>query len=293
MTRHAYRMIGNLVGGKRRAGGVTPAYLARADGNLAFIEAQGGIRDGMRVLELGTGWVHWEALFLRCFYEVEVLVFDVWDNRQFDGFIAHARGLREALDSLHFRGQERHQRAAALLERVLASRDFAQAYAVLGFSYLIEPTGSLDRIGTGSLDLIFSSDVMEHIPSESLPSLAQGFARVLRPGGMVSQQIVPSDHLCIYAKSAHPKAYLEFSDAHWSRWFENGVQYQNRWQPSDFRRLFNDTGLEILAEEIIGRTDTSALQIAPRWRDYTRADLDTTVIRMIARRPEHRLGDQA
>ncbi|MFY7744445.1 MAG: hypothetical protein ACOVQY_03415 [Erythrobacter sp.] len=42
--------------------------MTRADQNLAFIEQHGGIRDGMKVLELGTGWVHWEALFLRAFY---------------------------------------------------------------------------------------------------------------------------------------------------------------------------------------------------------------------------------
>lgn len=59
VTKSAYRTIGNMIGGKRRAGGVQSHYLDRADQNLAYIEQHGGIRDGMRVLELGTGWVHW------------------------------------------------------------------------------------------------------------------------------------------------------------------------------------------------------------------------------------------
>jgi SAM-dependent methyltransferase len=284
-TKTVYRKIGNLVGGKRRAGRVRSHYLSRADQNLAFIEQHGGIRDGMRVLELGTGWVHWEALFLRAFYEVEATLFDVWDNRQFGGFLTHVNALRAALPTLTDRGAERTARAAALLDQVATSRNFEEAYAILGFTYLLSPDGSLNSIADGSLDLVFSSDVMEHIPHDSLPVLAASLHRVVKPGGLVAQQIVMADHLCIYAKSAHPKAYLQYSDSEWARWFENEVQYQNRWQQSDFRKLFKEAGFEIISEAIIGRADTSKLKIARRWADYSREDLDATVTRMLVRRP--------
>jgi hypothetical protein len=284
-TKAAYRQIGNVVGGRRRAGGVQPHYLARADQNLAYIEQHGAIRDGMKVLELGTGWVHWEALFLRAFYEVEATVFDVWDNRQFRGFLAHAQALREALPILTDRGPERHARADDLLARVTRCTSFAEAYTLLGFTYLLSPDGSLDTLADDSLDLVFSSDVMEHIPDESLPALAASLARVVRSGGMVAQQIVPLDHLCIYAKTAHRKAYLQYSDAEWSRWFENEVQYQNRWQQSDFRELFKRAGFDVVSEEIVASVDTASLKIAPRWSDYPREDLDATVTRMLARVP--------
>jgi SAM-dependent methyltransferase len=282
-TKTAYRKIGNVIGGKRRAGGVQSHYLQRADQNLAFIEEHGGIRDGMKVLELGTGWVHWEALFLRAFYEVEATVFDVWDNRQFDGFLTHVHALRAALPTLTDRGAERRARAEALLDRVARTNSFDEAYAILGFTYLLSPDGSLDALGDDSLDLVFSSDVMEHIPDESLPVLAASLARVVRPGGLVAQQIVPSDHLCIYAKKAHRKAYLQYSDSEWARWFENDVQYQNRWQQCDFRELFKRAGFEIVSEAIIDRADTSGLRIAPRWSGYPREELDATVTRMLVR----------
>lgn len=284
-TKAAYRRIGNVIGGKRRAQGVQPHYLTRADQNLAFIEQHGGIRDGMRVLELGTGWVHWEALFMRAFYEVEATVFDVWDNRQFDGFLTHVNALRAALPGLTDRGPDRTAKARGLLERVAACSNFEEAYAILGFTYLLAPDGALDAIPDRSLDLVFSSDVMEHIPHDSLPELAASLARTVRPGGLVAQQIVPSDHLCIYAKDAHRKAYLQFSDKQWARWFENDVQYQNRWQQSDFRKLFKHAGFEIVSEAIIGRADTSDLRIAARWAGYSREDLDATVTRMLVRRP--------
>ncbi len=284
-TKAAYRQIGNIIGGKRRARAPQSHYLSRADRNLAFIEQHGGIRDGMKVLELGTGWVHWEALFLRSFYEVEARVFDVWDNRQFEGFLTHVRTLKTALPSLTDRGPERRARAEDLLGRVAQCRSFEEAYAILGFTYMLSPDGSIDALADDSLDLVFSSDVMEHIPDESLPVLARSLARVVRPGGMVAQQIVPRDHLCIYAKKAHGKSYLQYSDSEWARWFENDVQYQNRWQQSDFRELFKRSGFEIVSEVIVNRDDTSGIKIADRWSAYPREDLDATVTRMLVRVP--------
>lgn len=252
---------------------------------MPYIEQHGGIRDGMTVLELGTGWVHWEALFLRIFYEVEAVLFDVWDNRQFKGFLTHVNALKAALPTLTDRGAERLAHAEMLLARLAECTCFEQAYEILGFTYLVVPDGSLDALDDNSLDLVFSSDVMEHIPDESLPTLAGSLHRIVRPGGMVAQQIVPSDHLCIYAKDAHRKSYLQFSDQEWSRWFENGVQYQNRWQQCDFRELFQRTGFELVSEAIVARVDTSDLGIAERWASYSREDLDATVTRMLVRVP--------
>ena len=94
-TRKAYRWIGNRVGGKARSQWIKPSYLQRAHENLRFIEQRGAIADGMQLVELGTGWVHWESLFTRMFYDVKITLFDVWDNRQFGGFIHHAQQLRD------------------------------------------------------------------------------------------------------------------------------------------------------------------------------------------------------
>jgi len=239
----------------------------------------------MRVLELGTGWVHWESLFTRMFYEIDATLFDVWDNRQFDGFRTYATALREALPALSSRPAAQRERAADLLDRVLTRRSFEEVYAMLGWRYLIDAEGRLDAIADHSIDLVYSSDVMEHIPETTLPTLAASLRRILAAGGHASQMIVEADHLCIYDREAHPKTYLRFDDRTWKRWFENDVQYVNRWQHSDFVRLFEDAGFAFVAEEIAGSSDTSAIEIADRWRNYAKADLDATITRLLAKAP--------
>jgi hypothetical protein len=215
------------------------------------------------------------------FYDVEVIAFDIWDNRQFDGFMLHARALREQLPLRTDRVSAALVRADELLGQVLACKSFEAAYEVLGIRYMIDSDGRLDAVNTDGVDLVYSSDVMEHIPESTLPRLADSLRRILREGGHVSQQIVQADHLCIYDRKVHAKNYLRYSERAWKLRFENDVQYVNRWQHSDFLRLFHAHGFRVVDEEIVSRADTSQIAVAPRWRSYDRNDLDATVTRLL------------
>ena len=144
--------------------GIEPGYVERADGNLRFAEKHGAIADGMRVMELGTGWVHWEALFTRLFYEVEVVLFDVWDNRGFDGFRNYAATSPSGFPGSKPATAAAREKAIALLGRVLECADFDEVYRLLGWRYVIDAEGRLDALADNSLDLVFSSEVMEHMP---------------------------------------------------------------------------------------------------------------------------------
>ncbi|MGX7951732.1 methyltransferase domain-containing protein [Tsuneonella sp. HG249] len=280
-TRRAYRRLGNAIGGQARSRKIKANAVGKADRSLRFMESHGAIRDRMRLLELGSGWVHWEALFARCFYDVEIILFDMWDNRQFAGFRHHAAALRDAIPSLTTRRPEAREEAVALLSRVIDCADFSEVYRLLGWRYLVDAGGRLDAVTDGSVDLVFGSDALEHVPAERLPELVEDFRRILRSGGLVAQHIVVADHLCLYDPAAHRKAYLGYTDNQWQRWFDNGVQHINRWQLSDYVRLFRDHGFTVLAQEIVTSADTAPLAIAPRWRHYDKTDLDACFTRLL------------
>lgn len=279
-TRSAYRLFANQVGGRQRRRAVRSGYINRAQENLAFVEAQGGIRDGMRVLEIGTGWVHWEALFTRLFYDVELVLFDVWDNRQFDGFINYSRQLRTRLAAEVPRPADQIARAEALLDKIIACGSFDEFYALVGARYVLEPSGSMAAIADKSIDLAISSDVLEMIDARALPAVASDIFRVLKQGGLTTHQIVFGDHLRIYDRAVHPKQYMAFTDRQWLRWFENEVQYTNHWQHSDFVRLFKEAGFEFSDERIVESCDSATLALAPRYAGYDRKDRDACVTRL-------------
>lgn len=284
-TKSLYRGIGNHFGGKSRASGISPHYISRAHTNLLAIEQAGGVADGMQLLEMGTGWVHWESLFTRLFYDVRVILFDVWDNRQFDGFHRYVVELRGRLAKEVDRPPEAIARAEALLDELATLDGFDAVYQRLGFTYLIDPVGSLAKVPSQSVDLIISSDVLEHVPASAVTISIGDMARVLKPGGLAAHQIVPSDHLVIYDRSANGKNYIRYTDAQWKRWFENDVQYFNRIQRPEWVRLFREAGFEIVVDEIVSSTDISGITPSASFAGCSREDLAATVTRLIARKP--------
>src|SRR5215510_6746415 len=82
-ARSLYRVLGNWLGGRRRALDQMPAhYFERAQRNVTWCLKYAPLQPSDLVLELGTGWVHWEALTLRLFFDFQAVLYDVWDNRQ-------------------------------------------------------------------------------------------------------------------------------------------------------------------------------------------------------------------
>ena len=284
-TRRAYRAIGNRIGGRKRAARINPSYIRRASENLAWLEQALDIAPGMTILELGTGWVHWESLFTRLFHPVRIVAMDVWDNRQFDGFRRYCEDLATRLDTEVPRPEGERQAARALLQRIARCPDFETVYRELGMRYVVEPSGRLNFQETGSVDAIISSDVLEHVPAEAFQTLVEDMFRVLKPGGVSSHQVVPADHLCIYDRSAHPKNYLRYSNRTWRAFFQNEVQYVNRLQASQIRAMFERAGFEDIRLEVTERAPLGDLPLAAEFAGLDRDDLECAVFRMAARKP--------
>jgi hypothetical protein len=284
-TRRGYRWLGNRVGGSTRAKRLPAHYIRRADQNLRAIEALGAVGDGARIMELGTGWAHWEALFTRLFHDVDAVLFDVWDNRQFAGFMTYARELRHRIADEVDRPAAAIARAQALLDSIADCPSFDHVYDRLGFRYVIGPDGSLDALADNSLDLIVSSDVLEHVPVDAMPVLADAMRRVLRSGGTSAHQIVEADHLCIYDRKVHTKNYLRYSDRVWNAVFANQVQYFNRMQHGEIRDVFVRAGFAVTGEDVISRCDLRSITVDQRFAHCSRDDLEATVTRLIVRKP--------
>src|SRR5262245_41952613 len=133
-TRSFYRRLGNRFGGNRRTRGRMPSYYAdrlkwmlQLSGNHHFV------RNGDRILELGTGWLHWEAISLRLFFEIEAVLFDVWDNRQLGGLKNYLQQLRPMLDHGFELSSEEVERAQSIIDSVLQVDSLSKLYDLLGF----------------------------------------------------------------------------------------------------------------------------------------------------------------
>ena len=287
-TRWAYRRLGNLALSRMRvADGLPDRYLDRARRLLATCEAHNVLRPGDAVLELGTGWVHWEALVLRLFHDVEVTLYDVWDNRLLSAFRCYADQLDAHLDTL---GQElgfdagRVRVARERLHAACCAESFDEVYDALDMRYVVEPAGMLDGLPQERYTLVVSADVLEHVEAATLPAYLTGMLALLRPGGYSLHQIDLVDHFHYFDPSCSPKHFYRYDDRTWRRRWDSAVQYVNRVQRPAWLDLFEQAGLQLLHEQRVSEP-MGDLPLAGAFRSLSQQDLDCQQTILLHRRP--------
>ena len=284
LMRTFYRRLGNAVGNKRRASETMPTYYAERLKRMLRLQKEHNIlSSGDRILELGTGWLHWEALTLRLFYDIEAVLFDVWDNRQLGGLQNYVRQLRSMLSDGFGVSATKLKRAQSIIDEILMVQSFNELYELLGFKYVVENSGSLSQFQDASFQLVVSGGVLEHVNRETLPVLISETQRILIPGGWAVHSIDTADHLEHYDGTVSPKLYLSFSEATWKYLCENKVQYINRMQRGEWLDLFKANGFELIEEEA-RRVDIGKLNLADRFVHMDKGDLECTVLRLALQR---------
>jgi SAM-dependent methyltransferase len=283
-----YRALGNAVASRgRERGGLPHYYLDRAGRFLDHIRRHQAVWDGAHILEVGTGWMHWESLVIRSFFEVQATLFDVWDNRQFRAFKAYAaRFAQRALAEMDLDPAEQ-RRVRQVCSVIQDAVSFDEVYAALGFRYVVDAGGTLRQLETESFDFVFSYNVLEHVEASAVPSLVADFARVLKPGGICLHSIDLTDHLVTFARVRHIslKQYLRYSDETWKRFFENRVQYFNRLQRPAWLEAFQRAGFEVL-DEAAEACSIDSLRVAQVYGDIEQRDLECKRLTTVHRKPK-------
>jgi len=284
--RRLYRIMGNLAGNRRRGTTSIPSYYLERIKRLLRLQGQYGlVHDGDRILELGTGWLHWEALTTRLFFDIEAALFDVWDNRQLAGLKNYVAQLGAILRAGHLGVSALESaRAESLIQTIMKVDSFEELYKLLNFEYVIESAGSLNQFPKESFQLIVSGGVLEHVDREAVPHLLRETFRVLKPGGWAMHSIDTQDHLSHYDGTVSKKKYLSFSEREWSYLFENKVQYINRLQRGEWVELFKAAGFELVDEDS-WRVELGQLKLAKRYEHMARGDLECSVLRVLFRKP--------
>jgi hypothetical protein len=289
-TKKLYRFLGNTVGQERRVqAGLPASYVDRARWIVSLFGKYNLAREGARFLELGTGWVHWESTVLRLFYDAEATLFDVWDNRQLEALKAYFSEFRDVFDNEFKNLSIKPEQARDLLNVIISVESFTELYNLLGFQYVVEPTGSLHNLERQAYDACFSYNVFEHIDRAIVSDYIKDLFMLLKPGGYSFMHIDIRDHLAYYDRKVSGKNYLKYSDQAWERFFANDVQYFNRIQRQEWLTLFRQAGFEIVEEE--SQFLPVQVKINEQYQTLDRQDLECTGMDLVHRRPlEHRVN---
>ena len=222
---------------------------------------------GRTILEIGSGWFPVIPILYIILGAPRVVMSDL--NRYMDdGTFRSARDyIRQNADRVADRLQIDPLHIVDVLEG-------ANTLADLGLDYRV-PFDTRDQ-PSGSMDLITSRTVLEHIPADALAGLLPDWARLLSADGVMAHAIDMSDHFEHSDKTISRVNFLCFSARVW-RLINAASDYQNRLRHSDFLSLFARHNLDVLAlktdTDDRARRDLARLELAPPFDRMSPDDL--------------------
>src|SRR5579871_3333117 len=214
---------------------------------LRHLAAIGVSPEGKRILELGPG-VNLAPQLVMASMGAEMSVADrflvPWDDDYHPAFYRAFRQL--------WRGP------AAAIDTVLRSGGHSPKV----ISCLASPAEELSAIATGSIDVVISNAVLEHV--YSIPLVCREMARITVPGGTNLHQIDFRDH----RDFARPLEFLTMPDEKFQQKFDwRHGECGNRWRPSEVRLAFEQAGFSTIAMDANMQADPGYFQkLLPRLR---------------------------
>jgi hypothetical protein len=231
-----------------------------------------------KVLEIGTGWYPLVPLGLYLCGAKSVTTVDLRPHFRPDLWYTMIRRLAEwdAEGRLEVALPEMDRQRWGEIKGFSLDGDLAGLLKRLPIRFCIGDATRLD-LEAGSMDLIFSNNVFEHIPRRILLPILKENRRLLRPSGILSHYIDLTDHYFYSDPAIHPWHFLKYSPRQWSR-IENRFQSQNRLRVGEYRSLFAEAGLQILSEENEAG-DPEVLRLAILHPDFQDLPFDETLVR--------------
>lgn len=279
LSKRVYREIGNTFVAKKRKKAKIDSYIKRGKLLFSLCEKYHVVKENDKLFEIGTGWMHWYSLYIRLFYNVNMTMMDVWDNRQLEALKASFFKVYELSEGIS------RQKYLHDIDFIVNVDSFKKLYDKFNLNYVIEDKGSLSQFPSNYFNCIFSFHVLEHVPKEYTNDLANNIYRILKPGGFSIHQIGIDDHLSHYDKRESSMNYLRYSDTIWKIFFQNEVQYFNRLLMSDWIDIFGQEGLS-LREKIPEFANIDSLQIHSKYQRYTKEDLSCENLTIVHQKPK-------
>jgi SAM-dependent methyltransferase len=241
------------------------------------------------VLEIGAGWNPVVGVLFSLLGARRVVLLDV------RRFLTRA-GVRDVLDQMTAAlpgiAEATTTDADALsarLRAMAAAESPAGALAAGGIEYLAPARAEATGLPDGSIDLVYSTCVLEHVPAADLPEQFRETARILAPGGLAYHIVDFSDHFAHGDPSLPRLNFLRYGDRTW-RWIgQHRLFHLNRLRAPEVERLATGAGLRIVhVERQVHPEDVTfvqSLDLPDRFRGMAAADVAIHLVHLLVEKP--------
>lgn len=286
---HLRRLKDRTLGYKREPGKDTNTI---RDG-LVMIDWVGSL-SGATVLEVGSGWQPMIPVLLSLAGASRVYLTDLHQLMRPDTFCAALEAIRENRLEIAAR---LGIAAAAVDHATRECPNMQDRLRELRLSYLAPCDTRNLTLPAGSVDIVMSRAVLEHIPPGIIAGIFEESRRILRPGGLMLHLVDHSDHWSHRDPSITPMNFLLYPDWEFRVTYLNAQNYQNRLRHSQYVAMLRAAGFALEREE---RTVDAAcveavtrMRVAQQFRRFSPEDLATTESILLGRSQEAVMAEES
>jgi SAM-dependent methyltransferase len=235
---------------------------------------------GKRIVEIGTGWDAVNAFMLYVFGARTIYTYDHVPHLRFDLAMSVVKQLRVLLPEIaDISGIDRMllERRVDALERASSLPKLLETASIV---YVAPGDAAKTGLPDGSVDVIYSYAVLEHVSEDVIAKLTAEAKRVLVPGGIAIHNIGEHDHYVSVDSSISRVNFLKYPEWWWSLVVKNKISYHNRLREPEFIRIFEAQGAVVKEKEsFIEPADVKALtqmKVNRRFAGFTPDELAIT-----------------
>ena len=245
-----------------------------------------------RTLEIGTGWAPTVPILFWLFRQKECDTYDISKIlapslivEAATQLVNHAISQELLADAQRrYEVEERKQELKMLIERGARGQDILK---YCNIRYHAPADAANTNLANGSVDVVYSSTVLEHIPQPEIKKLFVESLRILRPGGHIVHLIDMNDHFIYTDQSISTINFLQFSEDAFKK-YNSKFLYQNRLRASRWRQMIIDHGFEIVYwQPNINHEALSTLSSFPLNEEFASMEADdlcTTSVYVVAKK---------
>jgi len=159
----------------------------------------------------------------------------------------------------------------------MGDANLREYFEALGISYCA-PYADVFPSLAGQVDVVTSTQVLLHIPGDSLRWCFGQIHKSLKPGGLFLATVYLKDLFADRHKALPRYNHLRYSAETWERWVNSSLMSFNRFKARDYRQLLEGAQFQIQQFEVEAGTaedlkELDRIKIAPCFKGYSRAEL--------------------
>lgn len=247
-----------------------------------------GKLSGLKVTEIGTGWVPILPItlsLLGCYcktVDVDRHLNIELISKTLSKIYIHLNNLSKIPNFC----QESTERKIKQALQCLTLDDVLQRLNI----HYIAPVNSTNLpIDTSSQDITLSRLVLNYIPLDILPDITKELYRTMKPGGLSIHRFGLFDDYASIDPNVSLVNFLKYPSWFWDKFVNNRIKYLNRARYPYYLDLFEKTGFKIVSYQT--KLDERSLEalskmkIAKEFRKYSREELATIGLTVILSKP--------